>query len=341
MATLGSSVAVGAADLGNSQPGAVYIYAPCGNNVVDPGEQCDDGNLVDGDGCDSNCTPTGCGNRIVTAGEQCDDGNIRSCDGCSATCQTEVGVLCGDGIVNGSCEACDDGNRVGGDGCDAYCRLERCFACAGTAPTVCTAITTCTGGDNCCPRGCTHASDDECSPLAPLGSEFQVNSIANYKIRYAGYEGPDVAADAAGNFVVVWRDYKSAAGYYGYGNERVLSRRFDSRANPRGLDLVAGRFTSDGYTNGRDIAVSSNADGKFVVVWGVDSGYYNTRGEDTDVAGKRFSSAGSPLSGAFLVNSFTTLYQENPRVAVGPAGDFVVIVAEPLTLVASLQPASL
>jgi cysteine-rich repeat protein len=63
--------------------------AVCGNHVLEPPELCDDGNLVDGDGCDSNCTPTGCGNGIVTAGEQCDDGNLVSGDCCSATCQLE------------------------------------------------------------------------------------------------------------------------------------------------------------------------------------------------------------------------------------------------------------
>ena len=31
-------------------------FALCGNGVLDPGEQCDDGNLTDGDGCRSNCT---------------------------------------------------------------------------------------------------------------------------------------------------------------------------------------------------------------------------------------------------------------------------------------------
>jgi len=62
---------------------------PCGDNVVDATEECDDGNLVDGDGCDGNCTITACGNGIVTAGEECDDGNLTSNDGCSATCQLD------------------------------------------------------------------------------------------------------------------------------------------------------------------------------------------------------------------------------------------------------------
>jgi cysteine-rich repeat protein len=34
--------------------------------------------------------PVGCGDDIIDSGEQCDDGNADSGDGCSATCQTEV-----------------------------------------------------------------------------------------------------------------------------------------------------------------------------------------------------------------------------------------------------------
>ncbi len=92
----------------------------CGNGMPDPGEACDDGNLVDGDGCDSNCTPTGCGNGIVTTGEQCDDGNLVDGDGCDSNC-TRTG--CGNGIVTGG-EQCDDGNTLDGDGCSATCRVE-------------------------------------------------------------------------------------------------------------------------------------------------------------------------------------------------------------------------
>src|SRR5215831_19049821 len=74
------------------------VVAVCGNGVVEAPELCDDGNLVSGDGCDANCTPTGCGNHVVTAGEQCDDGNVVSGDCCSATCQLEpAGAPCDDG----------------------------------------------------------------------------------------------------------------------------------------------------------------------------------------------------------------------------------------------------
>lgn len=69
-------------------------------------------------------TPVGdCGNGILDPGEQCDDGNTVSGDGCSATCQREP--RCGDGVVDAG-EQCDDGNTVSGDGCSASCQLEPC-----------------------------------------------------------------------------------------------------------------------------------------------------------------------------------------------------------------------
>ena len=112
----------------------------CGNGIVEEGEQCDDGNTADGDGCSSTCqneegpaAPV-CGNGIVEDGEECDDGNTEDGDGCSSACQNEEGPaapVCGNGIVEDG-EECDDGNTENGDGCSSTCQNEE-----GPAAPVC------------------------------------------------------------------------------------------------------------------------------------------------------------------------------------------------------------
>ena len=93
----------------------------CGDGVLDPGEDCDDGDLAPGDGCDGQCRIEGrCGDGVVAGGEECDDGNFAPGDGCSASCRTEI---CGNGVLDPG-EACDDGNLEPRDGCDATCRFE-------------------------------------------------------------------------------------------------------------------------------------------------------------------------------------------------------------------------
>jgi len=94
----------------------------CGNGGIEGEEECDDGNLVNGDGCDQNCRVTGCGNGVPTSGEECDDGNMVSGDGCSASCELEI---CGDGDLDAG-EECDDGNQLSGDGCGPTCQHEEC-----------------------------------------------------------------------------------------------------------------------------------------------------------------------------------------------------------------------
>jgi cysteine-rich repeat protein len=97
----------------------------CGDEIVNGDEVCDDGNAVDGDGCDSNCTTTGCGNGILTSGETCDDGNLVDGDGCDSNCTTSE---CGNQIVAGD-EECDNGDANSdaiADACRTDCTLAGC-----------------------------------------------------------------------------------------------------------------------------------------------------------------------------------------------------------------------
>src|SRR5262249_37593715 len=77
----------------------LVVPAKCGNGTVDPGEQCDDGNGGNGDGCDTNCQPSACGHGLVRSDEECDDGNDVDDDGCSNTCRRPE-QICDDCIDN-------------------------------------------------------------------------------------------------------------------------------------------------------------------------------------------------------------------------------------------------
>jgi cysteine-rich repeat protein len=181
----------------------------CGNGIVEPGEACDDGDLVSGDGCDANCTPTACGNGIPTAGEDCDDGNTTPGDGCRADCTLEV---CGDGILDAG-EDCDDGNVTGGDCCSAVCGAEAAGSACMDDGNLCTddecdGAGACTHPANSAPcndhDGCT--TNDVCSGgtcsgtlLAPWVNEFDyddnavpLNGDRDEFIEIAGPAGTDL-----------------------------------------------------------------------------------------------------------------------------------------------------
>jgi cysteine-rich repeat protein len=71
--------------------GGVCSLTSCGDGVVDPaaGEQCEPPNTP---GCDAMCKKVAivvCGNGVRDAGEQCDDGNTKNLDGCDASCKFE------------------------------------------------------------------------------------------------------------------------------------------------------------------------------------------------------------------------------------------------------------
>lgn len=77
----------------------------CGDGVTAGGEDCDDGNLVDGDCCASDCT-------WEPAAAACDNGDVCTGDACdgAGTC-----------VAGHGAGACDDGNPCTLDTCDGAC----------------------------------------------------------------------------------------------------------------------------------------------------------------------------------------------------------------------------
>lgn len=175
----------GATDDGGDEGAAKAV---CGNGVLEPPEECDDGNTTNGDGCENDCTFT------CIAGDpkrdHCDDHN--PCNGtetCTAmhTCKPGTpiadGMMCGTGKVctggncmAGSCgdkiveppEECDDGNAVNGDGCDNNCK----FSCVSTDTTRnCTSANACINNGTCndtmhvCTAGANKANGTTCGSM--------------------------------------------------------------------------------------------------------------------------------------------------------------------------------
>ncbi|MDC0673404.1 DUF4215 domain-containing protein [Nannocystis radixulma] len=98
----------------------------CGNSIVDPGEQCDDGQDGDNaDDCTDACKLPACGDGIVQPGEACDLGGLNSDAGaCTLACKD---ATCGDGLVHDPIEQCDDGPSNGpGQSCKANCTDNYC-----------------------------------------------------------------------------------------------------------------------------------------------------------------------------------------------------------------------
>jgi cysteine-rich repeat protein len=104
----------------------------CGDGRVDEGEECDDDNDEDGDGCDRNCTVSACGNGVRAGDERCDDGNTRDGDGCDSNCTP---TACGNGVVTAG-EECDPPGATLGPMlvCDASCREQPVGPCTCPSP---------------------------------------------------------------------------------------------------------------------------------------------------------------------------------------------------------------
>ncbi len=149
--------------------------------------------------------------------------------------------------------------------------------------------------------------------VSPNGPEFQINSYTTSS-QYA----PDVAADAAGNFVVVWTSLGSTGTDSWYSS--IQGQRFRSDGAPLGGQFQVNTYTTQAQ---RQPAVAADAQGNFVVVWRSYGAVADASG--SSVQGQRFAASGTPLGGQFQVNSYTTSYQDYPAIAADAQGNFVVV----------------
>ena len=142
-----------------------------------------------------------------------------------------------------------------------------------------------------------------------LGPEFQAYTFTTGK-----QQNSRVAADAAGEFVVVWESAAVDGSEYA-----VLARRYDASGAPLG----GSEFRVNVYTTSvqNRVAVASDPDGGLVVVWHS----FGQDGAQGGLFGRRFDASGASVGGEFQINTYTPGQQRRPRVGTAADGRFVIV----------------
>jgi FG-GAP-like repeat len=154
--------------------------------------------------------------------------------------------------------------------------------------------------------------------VSPVGSEFLVN-VQTFNTQTTQAESrPAVAADAFGNYVVVWTGFgqDNADGSAG-----IFARRFAADGTPLSGDIPVNTLTVGQQSNA---TVATDPFGNFVVVWQADGQEVGGLPSSFGVFGRRFRADGTPLGPQFQVNFFAFGEQLFPSVAVALDGSFVV-----------------
>ncbi len=137
-------------------------------------------------------------------------------------------------------------------------------------------------------------------------------------IQQTSWQSPQaVAADADGNYVVVWTK-QTASGW------DVYARRFNAFGNAQGDEFLVNSATSSGdHTVGDQMyaTVAMNADGSFVVTWTDLNGV----GGSADICAKVYNADGTARGDQILVNTTTAGDQMYSSVAMDANGGFVVV----------------
>ena len=141
----------------------------------------------------------------------------------------------------------------------------------------------------------------------PLGGEFQVNTFTTGEQTVSM-----VAADAAGNFLVVWVGSGQDGNDWG-----VFGRRYDDAGTPLG----SAEFRVNSHTTGPQTSPAAAFDGTggVVVVWESQP----LDGSHNGIFARRYDTAGA-AGPEFRVSPVTTSLAQQPSVGADAAGNFVV-----------------
>lgn len=274
-----------------------------------------------------------CGNGAVESGEQCDDGNAVEWDGCRecAVVEFQVNTTVDEDQMYPAAAIGDDGFVVvwqsGRDG--SFDVLGQTYDAAGAASGPEFRINEWTDDDQVNPDvamvrdgrfvvswqsrgqdgdgwgifGRVYAADG-----SPPGHEFQVNTYTE-----DSQSQPSVAMDGEGGFVVAWESTEQDGSDQG-----VYAQAF----GPDGTPVLA-EFrvnTNLRYSQAEcDVAVAG--DGRFVIVW--ESQLQD--GSESGIFAQLYEAPGRRERSEFQVNTWITRSQSTPSASMAPDGTFVVV----------------
>ena len=124
----------------------------------------------------------------------------------------------------------------------------------------------------------------------PQGPEFRVNTYTTNQQLF-----PSVAADSAGNFVVVWHELSPGQDGSDFG---IFGQRYDSSGAPLGPEFRVNTYTPPVSTSGRRLGLRRQLRRRLDELRPGRLGY--------GVFGQRYASSGAPLGPEFRVNTYTT-----------------------------------
>jgi uncharacterized delta-60 repeat protein len=265
--------------------------AACGDGFVHDGvEGCDDANDDDEDGCTNACVLVEtCGDAIVQPPEECDDGRDNADNAaCKADC---TAATCGDGITHTGVEECDDANADNNDPCTELCTIPVCGD--GFPQTINGEL--CDDGDGVEGDDCNADCDTSGLWTATYNGNADNNDVVN-----------GVAVDGSGNVIAVGATFDAAQ------NDDVWIRKY----GPDGAVQWTQTYHAVTSDIGRAVAVAGSDD-IFV------AGSSFTLNDDRDIWVRRYDPSGG---GGFIVtaNGAGNGADEALGIAIDPSGNLLV-----------------
>ena len=144
---------------------------------------------------------------------------------------------------------------------------------------------------------------------SPMSGEILVNTFT-----LDAQEKADLTVANDGTLAVVWQSATQDGSGTG-----IFGQVFDSSGVPVGTEM---QINSTTESLQRTPGVALDGSGRFVAIW--ESRDQLAPGSE-NIFGRRFNASGELVGGEFRVDTRTDGYQNEPQVAGGPGGDFMVV----------------